>query len=145
MSRDQSSIVNKMAQGNNVCSRAYEKPRTIRKSTRAVSNEREVRLRASDHKHAATPEVRTVDEHSKKVEQEDRRNKGAARALLWKLHHTSSKFEVTRAAPQTANMTTAHTRMILRQMGQAEARGQTRLKCHARQNISSTRTSQTRS
>lgn len=53
-----------------------------------------MRLRASDHKHPATPKARTVNEYVKKVEQEDRRNKKAARALLRKVsHNTSTKFK----------------------------------------------------
>ena len=115
---------------------------TIKTGSKVKTKEGKARARASNN--PVTPNARAVDKNGKNVEQEDRRNKGAARALLWKVHHTSSKFEVARAAPQTANMTTAHTRMILRQMGQAEARGQTRLKFHFRRNISSTLTSQTR-
>ena len=47
--------------------------------------EGQARSRASDHKHPASPKVRAVDEDGKKVRQEDRRNKGAARALLGKV------------------------------------------------------------
>ena len=61
----------KMARNNN------ETVSTIQEASKVKTKEGQARSRASNN--PATPEARTIDEHGKKVRQEDPRNKEAAR------------------------------------------------------------------
>ena len=102
----------------------------------------------SDYEHPATPETRVVDEFGKKVKNKDpatKKQQGYCPGKYSILRKPRSRKGIARAAPQTANTTTARARTIPRQMVQVEARqSRMRIKCQAR-SIPGTRFSKTRS